>query len=91
MKAMRIRRHVVGLAVAAWLIPSAAWACPLCKDALVEPGRNATQSRAARAYAISIAALLGAPAVLLGGITTMVVRSSRPRRQRVAALPRQRG
>ena len=56
-----------------------AGACPLCKDALIEPGRKATQSRAARAYAISIAALLGAPAVLLGGITTMVVRSSRRR------------
>ena len=59
-----------------------AGACPLCKDALVEPGQRAAQSRAARGYAFSIAALLGTPAVLIGGITTLVARSShrKPRR-----------
>ena len=68
--------------VAVWMIQAAAWACPLCKDALVEPGQRAAQSRAARGYALSIAAMLGTPAVLIGGVTTLVARSSRrkPRR-----------
>ena len=39
--------------VAVWMIQAAAWACPLCKDALVEPGQRAAQSRAARGYALS--------------------------------------
>lgn len=53
-------------------------ACPLCKEALVPSSQNSATTQAAKGYALSIAALLGTPLMLLGGIAFFVVRSRRP-------------
>jgi len=52
-------------------------ACPLCKEALFEPGQAEATSRLVKGYTISIATLLGIPLVLVGGIAMRIVRSSR--------------
>ena len=57
-----------------------ALACPLCKDALFDPGQAEAASRAARGYALSIAALISVPLVLVIGSIVWIVRASRPRR-----------
>ena len=58
-------------------------ACPGCKDALVEPGQLGQRLGAARGYALSIGLLLMVPALLIGGITVMVVRGHRSLRQKL--------
>ena len=52
-------------------------ACPMCKEALADPAQAGTASRAAHAYAVSIAALLGIPAASVIGVATMIIRSAR--------------
>ena len=53
------------------------WACPTCSDGLFDPQGAATQSRVLKGYAVSIAALLGVPLLMVGGIAWRLVRSSR--------------
>jgi hypothetical protein len=67
-------------------LPALVMACPLCKEALFSPGEAAAQSRVVQGYAISIAALLGIPILLVGGITLRLIRSAR--HTRAAALRR---
>ena len=57
--------------------PRAARACPGCKEALIDPQAAAAQNRAARGYATSITMMLSLPPLLVGGIATIVARSSR--------------
>jgi uncharacterized membrane protein YozB (DUF420 family) len=64
-----------------WLFPSAADACPMCKDALLSSGDPQALARIGKAYATSMIALLGVPALLIGGITSVVVRSARRNRR----------
>ncbi len=59
---------------------SSVWACPGCKDALVEPTELPQRLGAARGYAASIALLLLVPAGLVGGIAALIWRSQRPPR-----------
>lgn len=66
------------------LFPSVAEACPMCKDAL-QSGEPQALARIGKAYATSIVALLGVPVLLLGGITSLVIRSARKNRR---AAPR---
>lgn len=64
-----------------WLLyvafPSIAEACPGCKEALFDPAQLPQRLRTARGYAWSIAALLGVPLTLIGGLTLWVVKSQR--------------
>ena len=85
--AISLRYFVSWLLMAGcWLLSSAAaFACPMCKEALLDPGQAAAQAAgAANGYAASIAALLSVPFVLVGGIATLVARSAR-RHQRSAS------
>ena len=66
---------ICGLALLA--LPGIAWACPMCKDALVGSGEGAKFSSAARAYALSIVVLLLPPLALLSGLSCWIVRSLR--------------
>jgi len=66
------------LAAGCWLLSQAtALACPLCKEALFDPGQAEATSRLAKGYTVSIATLLSIPLVLVGGIAIRVVRASR--------------
>ena len=58
-------------------VPMLVTACPMCKDALLDPGQAATQSRVAQGYALSIAALLGIPVMFIGGVAAWVVMAAR--------------
>lgn len=64
-----------------WLLyvafPSVAEACPGCKEALFDPAQLPQRLRTAQGYAWSIAALLGVPLTLIGGLTVWVVRHQR--------------
>ena len=71
-------RRAAGLAVLAFvLFTGAAWACPMCKEALTDPARPHSVSRAAQGYAVSIAALIGMPFLLVGGVAALIVRGHR--------------
>ena len=63
-----------------WLFPSVADACPMCKEALQSSDPGAV-ARIGKAYATSMVALLGVPVLLIGGITSLVVRSARKNRR----------
>ena len=76
----RLRALVQGLVLGAWCLvlgASLAWACPLCKEALFDPSGAAAQSGVVRGYALSIAAMLGIPTLLIGGFTVVLVRAAR--------------
>ncbi len=60
-----------------YLLPSVVWACPMCKEALFDPGQAAAQSGLVRGYAVSIAAMLSVPALIIGGIGLAIARSAR--------------
>ena len=68
------------------LVTGISWACPLCKEALADPAQAQTVSRLAKGYAVSIAALIGVPFFLVGGVATMLVRSTRRREKVPGAL-----
>ena len=72
-----IGRFIFLLLATYYLLPTVLWACPLCKEALLDPGQAAAQSGVARGYALSIAALLGVPVVLMGLIAWRIVQASR--------------
>ena len=61
-----------------WLLwPAVTWACPLCKELLTDPGQFSQKLATAKGYAASILLLLSVPALLIGGVTLLVVRSHR--------------
>jgi len=70
------RRHA-GTVLLALLFPVAAWACPLCKEILMEPGKLSETLATAKGYAASILLLLGVPAILVGGVAALVIRAHR--------------
>ena len=80
-KTARMKRcgpFVTGIVLATLLlVPAIAWACPMCKDALLASGEGAKFSAAAHAYALSIVALLVPPLALLSGLSFWIVRSIR--------------
>ena len=55
-------------------------ACPLCKEALFDPGQMHQRLATAKGYALSIALLLSVPAALVAGVTTLIVRAHRRKR-----------
>ena len=59
------------------LLTAVVWACPLCKEALFDASGAAAQSGVVRGYALSIAAMLGIPTLLIGGFTVVLVRAAR--------------
>ena len=68
-----------------------ALACPMCQESLMEPGQAAAQSMKVKAYLISVAAMIGTPMILVGGIAWWVTQSARShRRQSVDKSSRQR-
>ncbi|MDP3703448.1 MAG: hypothetical protein Q8R78_03585 [Candidatus Omnitrophota bacterium] len=61
-----------------WLLwPGVAWACPTCKEALFDPGQLQQTLATAKGYAMSIVLFLSVPALLIGGVTLLIVRSHR--------------
>jgi hypothetical protein len=61
-----------------WLVwPAITWACPLCKEILTDPGQVVQKLATAKGYAASILLMLSVPALLIGGVTLLVVRSHR--------------
>jgi hypothetical protein len=59
-----------------WLAESL-WACPTCKDGLIDPTHTQQILGTAKGYAVSIGLLIGTPFLLIGGIAALVVRQSR--------------
>ncbi|MBI3323375.1 MAG: hypothetical protein HYZ95_02800 [Candidatus Omnitrophica bacterium] len=74
---MTTRRAAGLLVLVLFLFTGVAWACPMCKEALADPARARTVTRAAKGYAVSIAALIGMPFLLVGGVATLIVRGHR--------------
>jgi len=74
---MTTRRAAWLLVLALFLFTGVAWACPMCKEALTGPARPHTATRAAKGYAVSIAALIGMPFLLVGGVAALIVRGHR--------------
>lgn len=60
-----------------FLAAQAANACPLCKEALFDPGQLGEKIATAKGYAISIWILLSVPFILIASVTALVVRHSR--------------
>lgn len=56
---------------------TSAWACPTCKEALLDPGQAQRVLQAATAYAVSIGLLLIVPALLITAVAAAVVRAHR--------------
>ena len=52
-------------------------ACPGCKEAFFEPGKIAQNLSTARGYALSVMLMLAVPMLLIGGITTLILRARR--------------
>jgi len=55
--------------------PARVMACPLCKEALFDPGQMHQRLATAKGYALSIALLLSVPAALVAGVTALIVRA----------------
>ena len=72
---------VVVLSFAFLLLPSLAWTCALCKEALFDPSQIQQKIATAKGYALSIGLMLMMPLSLVGGVTTLVVRAYRRRRR----------
>jgi hypothetical protein len=62
------------------VLPAVTWACPTCKEALFDPGQLQQTLSTAKGYAMSIGLLLSVPAVLVGGVVALIVRSHRRQR-----------
>ncbi len=67
------------------LFPVMVQACPLCKEALFDPGELAHRLSAAKGYALSITLLLSVPFGLIVTVATLILRSCR--RGRAAPTP----
>ena len=63
------------------VLQTSAWACPGCKDALVDPAQVGTRLGMARGFAWSIGLLLAMPATLIGAVTLRVVWAARQRKE----------
>ena len=63
--------------VVLFLFTGVAWACPMCREALADPAHPQAITRAAKGYAVSIAALIGMPFLLVGGVAALIVRGHR--------------
>jgi hypothetical protein len=59
------------------LFSSVIEACPLCKEALFDPGQLQQKLSTAKGYAMSIALLLSIPAALVGGVAALILRAHR--------------
>jgi hypothetical protein len=81
---------LAGFLVFWWLAPAVVMACPLCKDILADAGKLAETLATAKGYAASILLLLSVPAVLVGGVATLIIRARHRRRTTIdtAGLPR---
>ena len=85
---MRASHNLVVLAL--WLLtPTAALACPACKDAVFDSSQAQQTTQRAKGFAVSIALMLGMPALLIGGVATSVVLAHRSAARR--APPSQEG
>ena len=79
---------VVILSFAFLLLPSLAMACPLCKEALFDPGQAQQKFAAAKGYALSIGLLLAMPLGLILGIAALIVHAQRrASRERTSSSP----
>lgn len=74
--------HTVTLFLA-W--PTAALACPMCKEALFDPAKAERALQAAKGYALSIGLMIGTPMLLVGGLAALIVRHARRHRTTVAS------
>ena len=61
-------------------LPGTAHACPMCREAVADSS-SLVRDRIVRGYAFSTIALLGTPLILVGSLTTMIVRSARRARR----------
>ena len=67
---------LVLLALAVLLcMPATTMACPLCKEALFDPGQIHQKLSLAKGYAVSIVFMLAMPLALLGGVAALIVRA----------------
>lgn len=67
----------VVLAIVILGVVPAASACPGCKEALFDPGQLSQKLATSKAYALSIGLLLSVPFLLIGGLSWLVIRSSK--------------
>lgn len=67
------------LTACGFLLSGVSWACPMCKEALGDPAQAQAVTRVARGYAVSIAALIGMPFILVSGVAMLIVRANRRR------------
>ena len=69
------------LLYSAWLMSlaacSVASACPMCKEALFDPGQLHHRLATAKGYALSIGLMLSVPLALVVALVTAVVRAQR--------------
>ena len=63
-----------------FIFSTVSWACPLCKEALFDPSQLQANLATAKGYAASILLLLSVPALLIGGVTALIIRSHRRQR-----------
>lgn len=68
---------LVVLTFAFLFLPSAAAACPMCKESLFDPGQLGQKIATAKGYALSIGVLLAVPFALIAGVAGLIVRSAR--------------
>lgn len=61
------------------LLCAAAEACPMCKEAFLEPGQPEQRLSTARGYALSVGLMLAVPVCLLGTMAAAIVRVERRR------------
>jgi hypothetical protein len=62
------------------LLPHVVMACPGCKEALFDPGELQQKLSTAKGYAMSIGLLLAMPIGLIGGLTLLILRAHRRKR-----------
>ena len=69
------------LIYSAWLMSlaacSVASACPMCKEALFDPGQLHQRLATAKGYALSIGLMLSVPVILVTTVATVIVRAQR--------------
>lgn len=76
-----VRKGSCSLFFALLMWGSAAWACPGCKESLFDPGGLPQRLGLAKGYALSIGLMLAVPAGLVGGVTALIIRAQRRRRE----------
>ncbi|MBI3996101.1 MAG: hypothetical protein HY352_00425 [Candidatus Omnitrophica bacterium] len=81
----RVAAMCLATAVSMLALAATAHACPACKESLFDPGQLPQKLATARAYALSIGVMLAVPACLVGGITTLIIRSIRRARRAAGA------